>query len=148
MTDITLTDEEIKAEARRRYNHQSVRDRYDADLLMAGFEDGASWAVERIAARQAATRCSECGGLGGVHGLVHVRHDNGGGSNRPCSKGPRIVARSEAQVKAEALREAQAALTADLDDFPDRGMNIRARWACLWLRDRADRILAAERGED
>lgn len=29
-------------------------------------------------------RCVHCGGLGGVHGLVHVRHGNGGGHNEPC----------------------------------------------------------------
>lgn len=30
--------------------------------------------------------CPECGGLKGAHGLVHARHNNGGGSNRPCSR--------------------------------------------------------------
>ncbi len=30
------------------------------------------------------SRCSLCGGLNGTHGLVHVRHGNGGGHNAPC----------------------------------------------------------------
>lgn len=30
--------------------------------------------------------CPECGGLGGVHGMVHVRYGNGGGGNRACSR--------------------------------------------------------------
>lgn len=30
-----------------------------------------------------ADRCPSCGVLGG-HGLVHERHGNGGGHNRPC----------------------------------------------------------------
>lgn len=30
------------------------------------------------------SRCPRCGGLDGVHGLVHVRHGNGGGHNEPC----------------------------------------------------------------
>ena len=35
-------------------------------------------------ARNQQSRCPRCGGLDGVHGLVHVRHGNGGGHNEPC----------------------------------------------------------------
>lgn len=35
---------EARAEALSRYSHAHVRDRYDADLLIAGFEEGAAWA--------------------------------------------------------------------------------------------------------
>lgn len=31
-------------------------------------------------------RCPECGGLDGLHGLVHVRHGNGGGHNEMCPR--------------------------------------------------------------
>lgn len=40
------TRDDAHTEALRRYSHANVRDRYDADLLMAGFEDGAQWARE------------------------------------------------------------------------------------------------------
>ncbi len=39
-------NEAVRAEALNRYSHKNVRDRYDADLLMAGFSDGAKWAIE------------------------------------------------------------------------------------------------------
>ena len=29
-------------------------------------------------------RCPLCGGQNGAHSMVHTRHRNGGGSNRPC----------------------------------------------------------------
>lgn len=29
-------------------------------------------------------RCARCGGTQDAHGLVHVRHGNGGGHNEPC----------------------------------------------------------------
>lgn len=28
--------------------------------------------------------CPRCGGMNGSHGIVHVRHGNGGGHNEPC----------------------------------------------------------------
>lgn len=31
-------------------------------------------------------RCPSCGQVGGGHGMVHVRHGNGGGHNEPCPK--------------------------------------------------------------
>lgn len=37
-------------------------------------------------------RCSRCGGRGGRHGSVHVRHGNGGGHNEPC---PQVSHRDE-----------------------------------------------------
>ena len=30
------------------------------------------------------TLCPLCGGSNGAHGLIHSRHENGGGSNKPC----------------------------------------------------------------
>lgn len=30
--------------------------------------------------------CGRCGGANGRHGLVHVRHGNGGGHNEPCPR--------------------------------------------------------------
>jgi hypothetical protein len=40
-----------------------------------------------IVAPQPGARCSECAGLNGAHGYVHVRHEQGGGGwNRPCSR--------------------------------------------------------------
>lgn len=44
-----MTEEEIKQEYLNRYSHANVRDRYDADLLMAGFADGAAWAASVLA---------------------------------------------------------------------------------------------------
>ncbi|WP_171024165.1 hypothetical protein [Microbacterium sp. 5K110] len=41
-----MTD--ARQEAISRYSHKNVRDRYDADLLMAGFEEGAAWAREQM----------------------------------------------------------------------------------------------------
>ncbi|ABR10460.1 MULTISPECIES: hypothetical protein [Bacteria] len=49
MSDYTPSDDEIRAEYLARYSHANVRDRYDADLMMAGFEDGARWAAGRTA---------------------------------------------------------------------------------------------------
>jgi hypothetical protein len=34
------------------------------------------------------TWCPKCGGQAGSHGLIHTRHANGGGSNRPCPNAP------------------------------------------------------------
>lgn len=31
-------------------------------------------------------RCPDCGGMNGRHGLVHVRHGNGGGHNELCPR--------------------------------------------------------------
>ncbi len=42
---------EIKPKARDRYSWEKVRDRYDADLLIAGFIDGYEQAMSEIAAR-------------------------------------------------------------------------------------------------
>lgn len=39
---------------------------------------------------EAEERCPDCGGLNGTHGVVHVRHDNGGGHNRPCPQIPAV----------------------------------------------------------
>ncbi|WP_424936689.1 MULTISPECIES: hypothetical protein [Bacteria] len=50
MSDYTPTDDEIRAEYLSRYSHANIRDRYDADLMMAGFEDGVRWAAEVRAA--------------------------------------------------------------------------------------------------
>ena len=41
------TKTEARAQALVQYTHAKVRDRYDADLLMAGFEDGAEWQASR-----------------------------------------------------------------------------------------------------
>ncbi|WP_431863007.1 hypothetical protein [Microbacterium algeriense] len=49
MSEYTPTTEESKQEALRRYSHANVRDRYDADLLMAGFADGAKWVASQAA---------------------------------------------------------------------------------------------------
>ena len=38
---------EARAQALVEYAHGKVRDRYDADLMMAGFEDGAAWQAKR-----------------------------------------------------------------------------------------------------
>lgn len=55
--------EKLSDEARREsverasldaYSHEKVRDRYDADLMMAGFEDGAEWQAARDQERIAA----------------------------------------------------------------------------------------------
>lgn len=52
MTEVKLDNgwqsARAKAESLRRYSHANVRDRYDADLLMAGFQDGASWALNEV----------------------------------------------------------------------------------------------------
>ena len=48
---VELTEAEIRTAYLAEYSHAKVRDRYDADLLMAGFADGARW----LAARQAPT---------------------------------------------------------------------------------------------
>lgn len=45
---------EARAQALVQYTHAKVRDRYDADLLMAGFEDGAKWQASRTDALEAA----------------------------------------------------------------------------------------------
>ena len=42
---------EIKPKARDRYSWKKVRNRYDADLLIAGFIDGYEQAMSEIAAR-------------------------------------------------------------------------------------------------
>ena len=42
-----VTRDGARAEALSRYSHADVRDRYDADLLMAGFVDGAEWQASR-----------------------------------------------------------------------------------------------------
>lgn len=39
-----MRSDEIRREALSLYSHANVRDRYDADLMMAGFTDGAEWA--------------------------------------------------------------------------------------------------------
>lgn len=39
---------------------------------------------ETTTATANAPRCPACGGTNGTHGLVHTRHGNGGGHNRPC----------------------------------------------------------------
>lgn len=49
--DVMTTD--IRTAARteafnNHYSHKQVRDRYDADLLMAGFQEGAVWAAARV----------------------------------------------------------------------------------------------------
>lgn len=37
-----------------------------------------------VAVHEPDDRCLRCGGVGGAHGKVHVRHGNGGGHNEPC----------------------------------------------------------------
>ena len=39
-----MRSDEIRKEALSVYSHANVRDRYDADLMMAGFSDGVEWA--------------------------------------------------------------------------------------------------------
>lgn len=41
-------EEAAREAAREAYSHAVIRDRYDADLMSAGFHDGASWAVNRV----------------------------------------------------------------------------------------------------
>ena len=43
--------DEARAQALVEYAHGKVRDRYDADLMMAGFEDGAAWQAKREPAK-------------------------------------------------------------------------------------------------
>ena len=38
-----------------------------------------------------ATPCDRCGGLNGQHGMIHVRHGNGGGHNSPCPSGREVA---------------------------------------------------------
>ena len=48
MTDTTeprAIAEAARTEALNRYSHENVRDRYDADLMLAGFADGAEWSL-------------------------------------------------------------------------------------------------------
>lgn len=59
---------DARQESLSRYSHVNVRDRYDADLLMAGFQDGAAWAQDRarLGIRQqgpieADQECPDCG---------------------------------------------------------------------------------------
>ena len=40
--------------------------------------------TEPICDRYDKTLCPLCGGSNGAHGLIHSRHENGGGSNKPC----------------------------------------------------------------
>lgn len=40
-------EDEARTEALTKYSHQNVRDRYDADLMMVGFVDGAEWQASR-----------------------------------------------------------------------------------------------------
>lgn len=41
------SDETTRKVALDRYSHEHVRDRYDADLLIQGFQDGAEWQRSR-----------------------------------------------------------------------------------------------------
>ena len=66
--------EEARVQARDEYSHAKVRDRYDADLMMAGFEDGAVWQADRETedAEPVAPRAHGCSAhgwcdCGGVH---------------------------------------------------------------------------------
>lgn len=45
-----MRSDEIRKQALSVYSHAKVRDRYDADLMMAGFSDGAEWADAHPAA--------------------------------------------------------------------------------------------------
>mgnify|MGYP006370113105 FL=1 len=61
------------------------------DTLLGADDD-----VECVAAmttpdtqNQTEARCPRCDGRNGHHGLVHVRHGNGGGHNEPCPETPR-----------------------------------------------------------
>lgn len=43
--------------------------------------------------------CPRCGGLDGAHGLIHNRHGNGGGSNKPCpASSDRVMGTDSARV--------------------------------------------------
>lgn len=46
--------------------------------------------------------CPDCGGLNGDHGLVHVRHGNGGGHNQPCPR----------ELVTEAVRDSRGTIRA------------------------------------
>ena len=136
---VTLTDAEIRSAGLSEYSHEKVRDRYDADLLMAGFADGIRWlaarqaptvALDREAVAQAIIDHSynydldEC--------MCGSRVDMAGHVTRAVlAADPR---RTEAQVKAEALREAA--------DQIDRGpaLPLPPSVFSALVRERADRI--------
>lgn len=54
------------------------------DGAVDGINQAKSELQAAIDALPAEARCLRCGGFGGNHGLVHVRHGNGGGHNEPC----------------------------------------------------------------
>lgn len=51
-----------------------------------GWEQQLLESEERSEVTEPRTVCPRCGGLDGHHGLVHVRHGNGGGHNVPCPR--------------------------------------------------------------
>lgn len=54
------------------------------------------------------TLCPRCAGTNGNHGLVHVRHGNGGGHNEPCPNTPAPDPYPEHTRQAAVLDQAQA----------------------------------------
>lgn len=61
--------------------------------------------VELVREQPTTTTCPRCAGTNGNHGMVHVRHGNGGGHNEPCPNTPDDV---EAQIKADAAAKGGA----------------------------------------
>lgn len=54
------------------------------------------------------TTCPRCAGTDGRHGLVHVRHGNGGGHNEPCPNAPTPDPYPEHTRQSAVLDQAQA----------------------------------------
>lgn len=66
-----MRSDEIRKEALSVYSHANVRDRYDADLMMAGFSDGAEWADAHPVAPEPSAP-SEHGGTIPLYGMLDV----------------------------------------------------------------------------
>ena len=73
----------------------SPTDRPDVSCEIAGTigtrctrDDLREWAQAILDALDGPKFCPQCGGMGS-HGLVHLRHGNGGGHNEPCPAGAR-----------------------------------------------------------
>ncbi len=80
-----------------------------------GDELRAAKAEELSRRRAGRVGCPRCGHVGG-HGMVHVRHDNGGGHNEPCPAGQAERDRDLARLMATLVGYTDREGAACLDD--------------------------------
>lgn len=92
----TVTERDLACENQAhsaQWQQHEARIRDDGEFVQAIVNGGLAHLTEQHPDEEPgpAAPCPRCGGPNGAHGVVHVRHGNGGGSNRPCPDAPTMA---------------------------------------------------------